>query len=176
MAPYFVKQNSNSPGRKMVLSSINIFLGHGAEINWTEIGSWTTEDSCPKAAPHQRDPSATLPSELPPSLAAFWSLSSFILQAGPRRSGFHYCLWRKVRAIPAEHWKQPRQALERKHVHVFFFLGPPFWDRDQEKVRFLSFASPAMPLFVKLMAMLFIDFLSLSQYESSHSEYPQVLL
>lgn len=77
-----------------------------------------------------------------------------MFQAGPRRSGFHYCLWKKVRSDQSQ--LSPDNSLDR-HWKGNAFLFPSFWSTSSglgpRKARASSLASPAVPLFIKLTPM-----------------------
>ena len=162
MAPHFVKHDSNGPGKVMVLSSIHSYLSWPQckdkvtkewELKW---GRPLSERGSPSMWSITPTPRWLLPT---PAVFWPWTFSSFMLQAGPRRSGFHYCFWRKSCQFQLgteksldRHWKW--------NAFIFFFFLPslPFQDRDQEKTKLLSFANPAVPLFVEMTLMLFIEF------------------
>lgn len=162
MAPHFVKHDSNGPGKVMVLSSIHIFLGHSAKIKWPKSGSWNEEDHCLKEAVHQCDPSLLPQADFhPPQLFSGLELwvplcfkpvpggLVFITAFGGRSCQFQLGTEKSL----DRNWK--RNAF----IFFFFFLPSlPLQDRDQEKAKLLSFANPAVLLFVELTLTLFIEF------------------
>lgn len=146
--------------REVVLSNVNIFLGHSAKINWPKMESWSKEEETAAWKKNSLMRSFSSIPLLTPTLAGCFQafvFSSFHFEQVPGALVFIIAYGGRSDQSQLStdnsrdrHWKG--------NTFIFLSSWPTFLGRGPRKPRSSSwFAGRAMPPFIKL-TMVFITF------------------